>query len=50
MGKITPTLAQQRASVPEELKRLLGPMPGNVAFQPQSPQPHTGPPTISAGV
>jgi hypothetical protein len=24
MGKITPTLAEQRASVPEEFKRLLG--------------------------
>ena len=28
MGKVTPTLAQQRASIPEELKRLLGGGPG----------------------
>jgi twitching motility protein PilT len=30
MGKISPTMAQQRASIPEELKRLLGPAPGAV--------------------
>jgi twitching motility protein PilT len=30
MGRITRQLADQRASVPEELKRLLGPMPGTV--------------------
>jgi twitching motility protein PilT len=30
MGKITRTLAEQRASIPEELKRLLGPAPGAV--------------------
>jgi twitching motility protein PilT len=28
MGRITRQLAEQRASVPEELKRLLGPVPG----------------------
>ena len=28
MGKITPSLAEQRASIPEELKRLLGGGPG----------------------
>jgi len=28
MGRISPKLAEQRASVPEELKRLLGPVPG----------------------
>jgi twitching motility protein PilT len=41
MGRITRGLAEQRASVPEELKRLLGPVPG--APQPdghaQQPQP-----------
>jgi hypothetical protein len=31
MGRITRQLADQRASVPEELKRLLGPVPGTVA-------------------
>jgi twitching motility protein PilT len=31
MGKIAPQLAMQRSSVPEELKRLLGPMAGNGA-------------------
>jgi twitching motility protein PilT len=30
MGKISPSLAQQRASIPEELKRLLGPSTGVV--------------------
>jgi twitching motility protein PilT len=30
-GKIAPQLAMQRSSVPEELKRLLGPMAGNGA-------------------
>jgi hypothetical protein len=35
MGRITRALAEQRASVPEELKRLLGgaPMPGPNAAQ-----------------
>ena len=28
MGRITQDLAERRASVPEELKRLLGPVPG----------------------
>jgi twitching motility protein PilT len=36
-GKISPALALQRASVPEELKRLLGPVAGRVA--PQTPSP-----------
>ncbi len=51
MGKITPGLAQQRASVPEELKRLLGPMPGAVS-QPQHAVQHQSPPppTVPAGV
>jgi len=31
MGRISRKLAEQRASVPEELKRLLGPTPGNGA-------------------
>ena len=30
MGKITPAMAEQRASIPEELKRLLGPGSGTV--------------------
>jgi twitching motility protein PilT len=30
MGRITRQLAEQRASVPEELKRLLGPVPGTL--------------------
>ena len=29
MGKIAPQLALQRSSVPEELKRLLGPLSGS---------------------
>ena len=36
-GRITRQLAEQRASVPEELKRLLGPGTGNGAAQPQQP-------------
>ena len=50
MGKISPQIAMARASVPEELKRLLGPMPG-MAAQPEPPQPHqqSGPP-VPAGV
>jgi twitching motility protein PilT len=36
-GKITRTLAEQRASVPEELKRLLGGAPGQ-SSQPAQPQ------------
>jgi twitching motility protein PilT len=38
MGKITRSLAEQRASVPEELKRLLGgmPAPAQVAADPRS--------------
>ena len=42
-GKITRALAEQRASVPEELKRLLGgeqaPMPQAAAAQNGSPAP-----------
>ena len=38
MGKITRSLAQQRASVPEELKRLLGGAVGNGYAQPSSQQ------------
>ncbi len=39
-GRITRKLAEQRASVPEELKRLLGPAQAQVAGQPQAqPQP-----------
>ena len=30
MGKITNSIAEQRASIPEELKRLLGPATGTV--------------------
>jgi twitching motility protein PilT len=37
-GKITRALAEQRASVPEELKRMLGPAPGQDS-QPAAPQP-----------
>ena len=40
MGRITRKLAEQRASVPEELKRLLGPAQAQVPGQPQAqPQP-----------
>jgi twitching motility protein PilT len=50
MGKISPQIAMARASVPEELKRLLGPMPG-VQAQPAQSQPNqqSGPP-VPAGV
>jgi len=48
MGKIDPKLALQRASVPEELKRLLGPMPAAQSSQ-QYPQQQSGPP-VPAGV
>jgi twitching motility protein PilT len=43
MGKITRSLAEQRSSVPEELKRLLGGMPAPVHH------PAGGPPGIAAG-
>jgi twitching motility protein PilT len=50
MGKISPQLAMQRASVPEELKRLLGPMPGTQAgAQAVQPTQQSGPP-VPAGV
>jgi twitching motility protein PilT len=40
MGRITRQLAEQRASVPEELKRLLGPAQAQVPGEPQAhPQP-----------
>jgi hypothetical protein len=51
MGKVTRALAESRAAVPEELKRLLGGMPAP-AVQPQqaapgqvpgaAPRPNTG--------
>ena len=55
-GKITRALAEQRASVPEELKRLLGSaplqapagMPANGASQPMAPPPATSTPPASA--
>ncbi len=51
MGKISPQIALARASVPEELKRLLGPMPGTAqaGAQPQQPHQQSGPP-VPAGV
>ena len=50
MGKISPQMAMARASVPEELKRLLGPMPGTQAgAQPVQPTQQSGPP-VPAGV
>jgi twitching motility protein PilT len=51
MGKVTPQMALSRASVPEELKRLLGPMAGSAnaaAAQHHVSQP-SGPP-VPAGV
>ena len=40
MGKITQDLAERRAAVPEELKRLLGPVqPGGAASQSTQPTP-----------
>jgi hypothetical protein len=38
MGKITRSLAERRASVPEELKRLLGPAAPATTHQYQSQQ------------
>ena len=50
MGKITPSLAQQRATVPEELKRLLGTGgPGSLQSNGQ-PQPASAGAPMSAGV
>ena len=49
MGKISPQLALQRASVPEELKRLLGPMQG-LAQAPAQQQPRQSGPPVPAGV
>jgi twitching motility protein PilT len=37
MGRVSRKLAEQRASVPEELKRLLGPTPGNGAAPATAP-------------
>jgi hypothetical protein len=44
-GTITRSLAEQRASVPEELKRLLGGAPAQpaIAYQPAGAQPATAP-------
>ena len=47
MGKITRALAQQRASVPEELTRLLGGAGGN-GYQQQSQQPQQSAPPAMA--
>ncbi len=50
MGKISPQIALQRASVPEELKRLLGPMPGaNGQVAPGHAHQQSGPP-VPAGI
>ncbi len=49
-GKITAQMAMARASVPEELKRLLGPMPGvNQPAGQSYPHQQSGPP-VPAGV
>ena len=51
MGKVAPQLAMQRSSVPEELKRLLGPMAGNggSSEHANSSSAHPGSP-VGAGV
>ena len=47
-GRISQTLAEQRATVPEELKRLLGPVPGSNGA-PAAPRPAAVPATNYGG-
>ncbi|MDQ2675275.1 MAG: type IV pili twitching motility protein PilT, partial [Actinomycetota bacterium] len=50
MGKVAPQLAMQRSSVPEELKRLLGPLSGSGGAAPNGGMPASAGSPVGAGV